>query len=1241
MATFVIDQGPSQVANGNGCLGPTATDYEKKTQREHIYTISDTYIGADVQKPRSSRVMYQNPDYTGDNSEPKFKTTLAQISFPEGSERIFIEIISNGADNLDRSIRAGVNPGAITITMDRHWITVKNGGVPIPVEIHPTEGMYVPQMIFGELLTSSNYSGDRTGCGRNGYGAKLTNIYAKQFIVKVQDAVRHLQYLQEWKENMTICQPPVITEYHGTESFVEVSYLMDFARFDYEPSIGYPDEVFMLFFRHAADISFSYQIPVIFNGTEIAIFDIKEYARLQFGQAADTAIVYRSYTDKALGKIPTIDLCILDTPASGAHVGISNGMWNRDGGNHVDAALTTIAKGILPKVNRKVQRKNKDGTLARTPKLDIRSIKNHVSILLSVHVTDPKFDSQMKFRLTAPEVNINIPAKLLKKMDNWDLVDSLRIDMDRKYLTNAKKTDGVKKKYIRVPGSEDANDAGTAKSHDCTLCIVEGKSAKAYATTMVSFMDNGRQHMGVMPIRGKLINAMNAAPDRVDDNKEIISLKKMLGLKEAVDYSIDSNFQKLRYGRLLLMVDADVDGTHIASLVMLYFYRRFPELLQRGFICLLRTPLLRVTINGREYKFICRAEYEQWLTEDASRRKYKPRYFKGLGGTSDEQIQDDMSFMKQVIFVYDDLTPKRFRLAFSKDLADERKKWLAKYESVFRNVSLDYQPISKYIDEELIEFSMADTWRSIPGFDGLKSSQRKILWTGIKKWGGALYAGRKCKEFKVGRYANHAAEVTDYSHAETAMSDTIVAMTWHFTGSNNLAYFKGAGQFGTRNEGGKDAANTRYTYTHLLPWIAKMFRKEDQALLEIHKEEGAHNEPYFMLSVIPMALVNGAQGIGTGHSSQIPCHNPKDIIRWIYAWLIGEPLPPVLPWYRGFTGGIEIVRRTTKKKKSKKVIPVTATKLPEMMPEELTAESSVPELPLEPEAPVLESSSMVPESEDPLGPDSVAETGGKLSMRTIGRFEEDPDRPGVVWVTELPIGRWTLSYYEFLAAEMAKKPKPKTEAAKLNLKLAKAKAKAEGKILPKVSYPIITGFNNHSKKDGVCFELLGVKRPTLNKLRLVKSYGISNMTLLDRARRPIIFTATIDLLQWWCKERYQYYELRKLKMIADLKADLNLTTEKARFIHCVAVTQEIEVRNVSKQGYLFPAMTTRGFDTDLINKVNLANCTEDEIKKLLMKAEQMRAKIAEIEKKSAKDLWLNDLVELDEHLMKRYPEFYA
>jgi len=181
---------PSPVASGPVASGPvasgstgykvTAEDYRRyATTRDHIYDSTDSYIGNDEQMPRVERTL----DLTN------MKFAEEEIHLPEGVENIFVEVSSNAGDNVAMSIRHGVDPGEVTIKMDRQTISVRNGGIPIPVEIHPKEQMWVPQLIFGVLHSSSHYDKNkvRTECGKNGYGAKLTNIFSKEFMVTVGD----------------------------------------------------------------------------------------------------------------------------------------------------------------------------------------------------------------------------------------------------------------------------------------------------------------------------------------------------------------------------------------------------------------------------------------------------------------------------------------------------------------------------------------------------------------------------------------------------------------------------------------------------------------------------------------------------------------------------------------------------------------------------------------------------------------------------------------------------------------------------------------------------------------------------------------------------------------------------------------------------------------------------------------------------------------------------------------------
>ena len=210
-----------------------ADDYDQKDPRTHVYDVADTYIGSDEQIPRTERIL--------DLETMMF--TEQKIDLPLGIERLFVEISSNAGDNAARSLRNGIDPGEVTVSMTKKIITVRNGGIPIPVEINKATGMYAPELIFGNMFTSSNYKKEkvRTECGRNGFGAKLTNIYSKQFIVTVGDPYNEKLYRQVWSDNMKVCGTPEIRPFGKTEkAFVEVVFILDFERFGYSE---YPDAV--------------------------------------------------------------------------------------------------------------------------------------------------------------------------------------------------------------------------------------------------------------------------------------------------------------------------------------------------------------------------------------------------------------------------------------------------------------------------------------------------------------------------------------------------------------------------------------------------------------------------------------------------------------------------------------------------------------------------------------------------------------------------------------------------------------------------------------------------------------------------------------------------------------------------------------------------------------------------------------------------------------------------------------
>lgn len=238
-------------------------------------------------------------------------------------------------------------------------------------------------------------------------------------------------------------------------------------------------------------------------------------------------------------------------------------------------------------------------------------------------------------------------------------------------------------------------------------------------------------------------------------------------------------------------------------------------------------------------------------------------------------------------------------LAFAKKRADERKDWLKSYTP---GTHLDHCqpsiPISDFINKELILFSMADNVRSIPSVvDGLKPGHRKILFACFKR--------NLRGEIKVAQLSGYVSEHSAYHHGEQSLSATIVGLAQNFVGANNVNLLEPIGQFGTRLQGGKDAASPRYIFTSLSSFARVLFRPEDDALLRYLNDDGQSIEPEWYVPVVPMVLVNGCEGIGTGWSTSIPNYNPLDIVANLRRMMRSESAQPMHPWYRGFRGSIQ------------------------------------------------------------------------------------------------------------------------------------------------------------------------------------------------------------------------------------------------------------------------------------------------------------------------------------------------
>ena len=538
--------------------------------------------------------------------------------------------------------------------------------------------------------------------------------------------------------------------------------------------------------------------------------------------------------------------------------------------------------------------------------------KDNLVLFINCLIDKPQFSSQSKEQLISKTSKFGseceISDKIIKKLVNFGILDQVFNYIKLKEELNIKKTDGKKLSNIKgIPKLEDANWAGTKKSTECYLIVTEGDSAKALAMSGRSVVGNDK--FGVFPLKGKLLNIREATTKQQLENEEIKNLKKIIGLQKGKEYT-EKNISDLRYRYILIFTDQDNDGFHIKGLVMNWLHYEWPSLLKLNFVKSLATPIIRAKKSKIIKDFYNEPEYIKWR-ENVNTKLWHIKYYKGLGTSNSTEAKEYFTdlYLKLINYKWDNdndndenLTDKYIKLAFEKLQADNRKIWLENKEF---NENLDYTNkniyISEFINKELKLFSYADLERSIPKItDGFKPSIRKILYACFLR-----KLNKKTDEIKVSQLAGYVSDKTNYHHGENSLYAAIVNMAQNYVGSNNINLLYPSGQFGTRLLGGKDHASPRYIFTYLNSITKYIFREEDECILEYLNEDGISIEPKTYYPIIPMILVNGTEGIGTGFSTNIPPYNPLDIINNIKRLMKNKSTKPMLPWYNNFKGSIK------------------------------------------------------------------------------------------------------------------------------------------------------------------------------------------------------------------------------------------------------------------------------------------------------------------------------------------------
>lgn len=852
--------------------------YQKLSQLEHILLRPDSYIG-------SIEVQHDKLWVYDAKSE---EMAWRDLRYVPGLYKTFDEILVNAVDNFSRDPE---NMTQIKVEIDEKEgrISVENNGRGLPVEMHSEHKMYVPEMVFGHLLTSDNYDDDEkkvTG-GRNGYGAKLANIFSSKFQIECADSERHKRYLQTWENNMKTKHAPKIVSHKGG-SFTKVTFWPDLTRFGMKKL---EKDIVALMSRRVLDAAGTTpkRCKVTLNGERFGINDFKDYVELYLGSEGP-AVVHEQCNERW-------EIAAAASDGQFQQVSFVNGIATLKGGTHVAHVADQLVEAIL----KRVVSKNKGG-------MEIKShhVRNYLWLFVNCKIENPTFDSQTKETLTLKqtkfgsrcEVSDGLIGRLLKVSGIVDMIlqwakAKEAIDLGKSLKAPSAVASGRSRRLL-IPKLEDANLAGGRESSSCTLILTEGDSAKSLAVAGLSVV--GRDRFGVFPLRGKLLNVRDASFAQTMANAEIANITKILGLEPKKTYS---SVRELRYGHVMVMADQDFDGSHIKGLILNFVQHWWPSLFrQRGFLQEFVTPIVKVSRGKQVQQFFTLGDYEAW--REATPGKWQTKYYKGLGTSTTHEAKEYFRRIAEhrLDFEYtgtrDDAA---IDLAFNKKRADDRKEWINGATDAQVDHSSESLTYFDFVQKELVQFAKYDVMRSIPCvIDGFKPVQRKIMWACFKR--------NLRSDVKVVQLAGYVSEHAAYHHGESSLQGAIVCLAQNFVGSNNVNLLTPSGQFGTRLQGGKDVASARYIFTRLEAVARLIFHPDDDAVLDYLSEEGQSVEPQFYVPVLPLILLNGAEGIGTGWSTTIPSFDPRDVVENLLRYIRSEPLRRMCPWYRGFTGSI-------------------------------------------------------------------------------------------------------------------------------------------------------------------------------------------------------------------------------------------------------------------------------------------------------------------------------------------------
>lgn len=805
----------------------------------------------------------------------KNKLVLKTVSWNSILLKMFDELLMNALDNFKCKVpMTFIN---CQFSPDSEKIVISNNGKAISLSKTKTvDGttIFNPELIFSRLFTSTHYSKKEENiAGMNGIGAKIATVFSTNLHIRIiNNGTLYEQDFQP-KEKEIYTSVPKISKLQS-ENLTEITFEPDFEKLGCTPELF--SDTLQVFIKRLIDVKLSEPVlRIILNGEEILkeftiddfwkLFKKEKFIRFQYGRIA--------------------------LSSSFKQFSVINGISVSRGGDHIQKIVNEITGYVE-------QRMRKTG---------LKSIvKSSLFILFIGTCAKPSFTSQDKVELDKGFPQTILKEKDLKAIWNELGIGQLILGREREKSTASNSTTA---KRLQIKDLTDATYAGTSKSKDCVLFLAEGLSALSFAKIGMKTVLNAN-YFGCYPVGGKILNVRKSKIEKANANEVLKNIEKILGLRAG------ARNDNLRYGRVVMLKDADTDGAEILGLLINFFHHHYPEVLSRSFIYEFVTPMIKLFVpesqsfqfphsenvikKGNTFivPFYNEQEFNSFKESHPEIQNMKTEYIKGLAGNEDFEVSHYFTHrdVNEIELIADEHLNETIEIVYGKD-SSKRKEWMFDTTERFLERCRKIN-ISDFLNNDVLMFSFENCQRSIPSvIDGLKPSQRKVLWT--------LFNSSRKNEFqKVFMLTGQIASFAYYNHGDGAMNETIIKMAQTYPGSNNLNLLEPSGFFGSREYLGDDHGAPRYIKCRLNKEILNIFPEIDTKLLPKNFEDNVQIEPKFFVPIIPMVLCNGCRGIGTGYSTFVPMFSVSDLKSLIIDWLETGEFKEIIPKVNGFNGQI-------------------------------------------------------------------------------------------------------------------------------------------------------------------------------------------------------------------------------------------------------------------------------------------------------------------------------------------------